>query len=291
MKYFSVITSMNQSYYHRVGKKMITSFIKNWPEDVNLYIYTEEKLDIEGASNNNRIKIINILEKEPDLEAFITRAKKRNDYFDLVNTVKKGAVRFSYKSFAIIHGTSNPNSKFTIWMDADMITHSKVDIKYIESICNEDSYRTYMGRKDTFTEVGFQIFNTNHPQHILFINTIKNLYISDAIYNIDEWHDGWLFDFVRKIIPTTDIDLTPDGKGYQNVITQTQLFKYFDHLKGETRKKVGSSLQEDLLHIKGGDDYVKSIASQKNKSTSIKNMIIIKSYLKTLFSKVLRKIR
>jgi len=45
----SVVTTFNQSGYEKYGRNMINSFIKNWPEEVTLYAYSENCQVVEQA--------------------------------------------------------------------------------------------------------------------------------------------------------------------------------------------------------------------------------------------------
>ena len=87
MTRFAVITSLNNAYYHMVGHRMIESFLKYWPEEIDLYIYSEEKLSFE--IKNDRIKTINILEAQEQLVKFISRSEKRQDAEELKKSLKK----------------------------------------------------------------------------------------------------------------------------------------------------------------------------------------------------------
>ena len=116
MSKFSVITSLNQKYYDEVGYKMVESFLEFWPSDINLRIYSEEKIVLQFQSE--RVQVIDLLEAQPSLNAFIQRAKKRSDAKLLKSSLKKGAIRFSYKSFAIIDGALNNSGNFLIWHDS-----------------------------------------------------------------------------------------------------------------------------------------------------------------------------
>ena len=113
-------------------------------------------------------------------------------------------IRFSYKSFAIIDGGLNLSGDFIIWHDADMVTHKKVDVDFLESLISEDKYSVYLGRKNTYTETGFLIFNTKLPINKTFMESWREIYEKDKIYELEEWHDCKCYDKLRIENTTTD---------------------------------------------------------------------------------------
>lgn len=283
MPSYSVITSLNQKYYDDVGFRMIESFLKFWPENINLYIYSEEKIDIEIQSE--RIKIVNLFEVQPSLKSFIDRANKRPDAKLLKSSLKKGAVRFSYKSFAIIDGGLNLSEDYIIWHDADMVTHKQVSASFLESLVNEDKYSVYLGRKNTYTETGFLIFNTKLPVNKVFMNSWRDIYEKDEIYNLDEWHDCKCFDKLRSQLNTSDYNLSPWGKDYDHVFINSILGEYFDHLKGE-RKSEGSSNATDIFNARP-EKYWQKIQDSLITIVCVSDESYLK-YLKTLIVSSLR---
>ena len=39
---FAVVTTFNESGYNKYGRKMIETYVKNWPKEVTLYLYPEK---------------------------------------------------------------------------------------------------------------------------------------------------------------------------------------------------------------------------------------------------------
>lgn len=242
---YSVITSMNKTYYDRIGSKMISSFLKFWPNNITLKILTEEPPFIEEL--NPRVSFINLYEVEPEMKKFHNLCSSRDDYYDLKTSLKKGAFRFSFKSFAIISGCQSSKTDYTIWLDADLITHSNVDKEFFQLFDNENIFSYFLGRANTYTETGFLVFKTSSEITQVFFDTWRSLYSSSLIFEQKEWHDCICYDFCRENVNSENKNLTPYGKDYDNVIVNSIIAKYFDHLKGDTRKKLGSSFSSDVL--------------------------------------------
>ena len=277
MQKFSVITSLNQKYYDDVGYKMVKSFLEFWPEDIDLYIYSEEKINL--GVKSERVKVIDLFEAQPTLKEFIARARKRPDAHLLQSSLKKGAIRFSYKSFAIVDGGLNLSADYIIWHDADMVTHKKVDAHFLDSLISENKYSVYLGRKNTYTETGFLIFNTTLPVNKIFMENWRNIYITDEIYKLDEWHDCKCYDKLRIDLKTSDHNLSPWGKDYDHVFINSVLGEYFDHLKGE-RKSEGASNATDIINARP-EKYWQKIQDSLITIVSVSDESYLK-YFKTL---------
>ena len=48
---FSVVTTFNADGYNRYGQRMIETFLQNWPQEVELIVYTEDCTVRESAPN------------------------------------------------------------------------------------------------------------------------------------------------------------------------------------------------------------------------------------------------
>ena len=48
---FSVVTTFHREGYEKYGRRMIETFIKNWPAEVKLYVYSENCEVTESAPN------------------------------------------------------------------------------------------------------------------------------------------------------------------------------------------------------------------------------------------------
>jgi hypothetical protein len=75
-------------------------------------------------------------------------------------------------------------------------------------------------------------------------------YYDDAengIFQLDEWHDSFVFDAVRKLHPLVELDWSKGlitGEGHP--LINSAWGAYLDHLKGK-RKEYGKSLTTDLV--------------------------------------------
>lgn len=152
---FECVTSMNNSYYNKVGHKMISSYLQKWPKDINLRIYHEDSI-INGTGNN--ITFYNLFKTEPECQSFVERHKNRSDQKNPLE-LHFGAVRFAYKTFSILNAAETSNADYLIWIDADTYTHTNVTHQFLESLVSPKKYLTYLGRENNYSECGFVIYN------------------------------------------------------------------------------------------------------------------------------------
>jgi len=85
------------------------------------------------------------------------------------------------------------------------------------------------------------------------METWRHLYESDELFKLEQWHDSFVFDKIRKVYEKTNlienINLSPWGKDYDHVFINSILGDYMDHLKGP-RKNYGKSYSSDLFNVK-----------------------------------------
>lgn len=244
---FEVVTSMSRPYYDKIGKVMLDSYVNMWPEDVKLRIYTEDGLVL---PHHPKYTVYDLYRHEPALEEFVDRNKDRPDQQN-PKELHLGAVRFSYKTFSIINACTNANTDYIIWLDADTFTHTKITQEFLESLTKPNTYASYLGRENNYSECGFVVYNIKHGFNTFFMNKWKELYITDSVFNLPQWHDSYVFDVLRKHFEKegmmTNNNLTPWGKDYDHVFINSVLGEYMDHMKGD-RKDTGKSKKSDLFN-------------------------------------------
>ena len=135
------------------------------------------------------------------------------------------AKRFCHKVFAQLDALAD-NDK-VIWLDSDVLTERLVPMSVVDFLVDEDI--TYLGR-DTYTETGFIGFNQNHDLKA-FKDRYRSYYTEGKIYELPFWTDCHAFDASRE----GGHNLTPDGKGVDDVFSQSILGNYCSHLKGNRK--------------------------------------------------------
>src|SRR5262249_49921945 len=139
------------------------------------------------------------------------------------------------------------------WLDADTVTFERIPHAFLEGLLPEDTYLCHLGRPH-FTETGFVGYNLRHPQNDAFMARYQELYDRDLLFAEEEWHDGFLFDVVRREFEQRGLircrNLTPVNVTAEHPFISSELGNYMGHLKGK-RKKLGRSPAEQLEVAKG----------------------------------------
>lgn len=220
---------------------MIESFQKNF--DIPLIVYWE------GDDPPSGVQCIDLLQ-----ETNLTKFKKRNKGNPQIDGFFKGAIKFAPKSYSVIHRLENTDSDYTIWLDADVFVHSKIDQSFYDRVIDPEKMATVLGRKHRYLESGFVVYNHSHPRLEEFTKTYKACYEEDKIFDIPEWHDAFVVDWIIKKMDAPILNLTPYGENYQHVFVDSFLGDYMDHMKGD-RKKQGGSRSRDMKTRKSKSDY------------------------------------
>lgn len=261
---YTIITTFNQSGLERYGQTMIDSFDQHWPRSVSLVVYAE---DCQPKIPSSRVSVKDLLAASPDLVAFKQRhannpvangrvAKDTNVPF-ADNAFKWDAVRFSHKVFAVLHACATAQTDWVIWLDADTKTFTPVPDSFLSSVCNTHSLACYLGRREKYhSECGWVAYNLRHPDCAAFMKQWQDLYITDQLFDLREYHDSFVFDEIRKQFQLRGVqfyNLSPTlpGKGPGHPFIASALGQYMDHMKGSKRKALGHSLPDDYQRNQG----------------------------------------
>jgi len=265
MKY-SVVTTFNETGYKQYGQRMVQTFLDHWPESVDLHVYTEQCAVDEFATN---LFVHDLEQASPELVAFkkqwqavpkangdVSGDPVRNRRKDAGKGFKWDAVRFSHKVYAVFHAAKNCNADWLIWMDADMVCHGSINIHNLNRFCPTDKDLCYLGRKKKFSECGLYAMNLRSVATANFLEKFQWMYdyAELGIFTLDEWHDSFVFDAVRKNVVLNELDWSAElivGEGHP--LINCEWGTYLDHLKGQ-RKSIGHSKLKDLL-VDRKEDY------------------------------------
>lgn len=281
-----IITSYKPGTWEKYAHRSVKSVVENWP-DVAINVYHEGDCD-ESKMFHPRIKWIDLHKVQPELVAFKARHKddpvangelqeipngvKRPDAFNGTDKNKGtylfDAVRFSNKVFCVTHSIKTSIEKeydYVIWLDADTYTFRPMPREFLESLLPVNTMLTYLGRENPekndggkYPECGFVGYNLRHVDIQNFARDWENLYISDKVFSLLEWHDSYVLWHLskwyrqHKKIEVNDIGYWKGVKGH-HVFINSELGLYMDHFKGK-RKNIGSSAKNDLRGSRSSTD-------------------------------------
>lgn len=253
---FIVVTTFNHRGYQQYGQQMISTFMQNWPKDVELRVYAEGCTVAETGSN---LTVVDLEASVPELVAFKARWQGvpkangdvsndpiRSKRRDAGKGFKWDAVRFAHKVYAIFHAAKHADADWLIWMDADMVCHSPISIDVLDSMCNSQHDLCFLGRTGKYSECGLYAVNLKTTMGQLFLTRFQEYYDHDVIFDLDEWHDSFVFDAVRQTMQCRELDWSQGiVKGEGHPLINSMWGAYLDHLKGD-RKSLGHSKLKDL---------------------------------------------
>jgi len=244
----TIVTSFNEKGFNQYGKNFIASFIKYWPLDISLLVYAE---GVHPAIKTENITVKSLLDESPRCNDFLIRHKgnKASQGAAVLNTQRKwknkeilknynfryDAYKFCRKPFAIQSAMDYSTGKL-FWIDADVITTKPIKDGLLDILLPDDKDFCYLGRESAHSECGFMGFNLENNSSRQLINQVADIYDTDEVFDIYEWHDSYIYDHVRlkmgKDITTKDISIEP-RRGH--VFDKSILGEYMMHLKGDLK--------------------------------------------------------
>ena len=254
MKY-TVCTTFNADGYEKYGRRMIQTFLQNWPIDLVVYA---EGCNVNETGFNLEVRDIAIVNKlsafkqqwqgvpraNGDVSADPVKAQRK----DAGKGFKWDAVRFAHKVYSIFHCAKNTQTDWLIWMDADTVCHSPITQEDLSRLCPSNIDLCFLGRRHKYTECGLYAMNLQSQHTRDFLERFQQYYdnADQGIFTLEEWHDSFVFDAVRKQFPLAELDWSSHlitGEGHP--LINCEWGAYLDHLKG-ARKGMGRSKQIDL---------------------------------------------
>lgn len=245
-----VVTTFGPDDWNKHASRMVSSFLKNWPEEVNLNLYYDAPANFPKSP-----RLRTFPHNHPDLYAFKTnhRSRKWRGWAEAGYNYRYDVVKFCHKPFAIWDFMCNTAygsaADWVMWLDADTFTHTKVTQEALQRMIPDGDFH-YLGRTWKYSECGWMMFHPVRARPL--ITGVVDLYRSGRFRNEREWHDSWLFDVVRARLEkegtlkavSLSKHLTRE-KGGGHPLINTFLGDYFDHLKGP-RKATGQPRPGDL---------------------------------------------
>jgi len=148
-------------------------------------------------------------------------------------------VRFSWKVQAQIHAIRNSSADYVIWLDADVVqTQAWTPEAWQAVMPSADHVATFLNRLPfMYAETGWIAYNTQHAGTRPFINALEEIYLSQRIFDIEQWHDAFVWDHVRQAThtPMQNILRTPRT---DDPFGHSDLAGHFRHHKGPRKATI-----------------------------------------------------
>ena len=248
MSKIAVITTFPNSMWNVYARKMIKSHVQYWPKDIPLMIQLDDDLLYDEMN-----KMI-----PPEYGIFVGQTQdhldfiKRNKDKDHETDYRKQAVRFCHKVFAI-HKTldaiqqakaagATDIPRYLIWLDADVITTKPVTLKDLKKcLPKKKAAVAYLGRSDwDHSECGWLAFDLENSGDLV-IESVVAKYTNGSIFNMEQWHDSWVWDKVREELTEGNqsgrwTNLTANKPGTE-IWAQSPMASWSVHYKGPIAKQ------------------------------------------------------
>ena len=273
MTTISFVSTFHKPVLDLYGQRFVDSFSKNIDKDIKLYLYAEDCVPV---TSDSRIEILDHHATLSKLVEFKNkwkdvpkangvcppeiRARRPRDWH---KEFKWNAVRFANKVYAVFDAAKRCDTDWIVWLDADTYVHSPANYDQLRKFTPDRAWMSYLGRGKKWPECGFYGINLKTKPAQKFLKRFEQVYedAENGIFKMEEWHDSFVFEEVRKEIqdqysvPFYNIsgDLV-NGEGHPFI--NSDLGKYFDHLKGD-RKETGKSAKPRDLIVKRNEGYWK----------------------------------
>lgn len=243
-----IASGFSPAGFEEYGRAMLRGFAAHWPADCRLTLYTEQDVELPAASRP-AIRQRNLWRDVPRAASF----RDRHHANPLAKGYgRDGAQEYNWRQDAmkwfrqvmIAHDAAArccpafPDSEqLFVWLDGDVMTHRDVPAGLVAELLGGADV-AYLGRAPKHSEIGFLAFRL--PAALPLLRLWCDLYASDRIFQLREWHSAFAFDHAREAVRplVRSRDLTPGGRGH--VWHSSPLARYTDHLKG-ARKAAGRS--------------------------------------------------
>lgn len=283
----AVVTTFPDFAFEIYAKRMIESFVANWPADVALLVQLDTDLLAEKVGKMLRPQDAVAVGWTKEHADFYERNKDKDSKDDY----KFQVTRFCHKIFAIHRAaeaikkqkeSGGQAPRYLIWMDADTVTNRPVTMDEIrECLPKEGDAVSFLGRKDWHhSECGWMVFDMDKEGGI-FIDVMQGLYVSDEVLKLKETHDSFVFDHVRNSKDAPKCTNLTEGKPGMDIWPESPMGKWSTHYKGPVAKKLTPPVAQPLPT---GPNFVintkNSIPHEKIREQIEENQKLIKNWVR-----------
>lgn len=245
---YTILTSFNETYWKEVARDNVHKMDEAWPSNEQILLY--HQLPQIDDSLSNRVKWIDLYQACPGLLDFSDKWKddlRANGKSGKKNAFRQNAIKFCHKTFAIWHAARQQKTGWLIWLDCDVILLKSIDDNFLKKSCPADKCISYLGRKGKYSECGFVAYNLDRPETQKFLKDWEDLYLSGKFIDLQETHDSWTFDHIRKSFndPNLFCDLNAASTTDKNPFTNSVIGTHMAHAKGSDKIKTSTKLRKN----------------------------------------------
>jgi hypothetical protein len=229
-----VITTFSVDGYELYGHRMIETWLKYWPSDTSLLVYTE---GYDLVEVDPRLSSIDINHACPDLEKFKTNSKqliKNPADKKFVNRVAK-TIKWCHKVFAMHHALNNVPCDYLVFLDGDTYSKNPIPNTIAEQLVESHLFAVHFEKLQhgLHFETGLISFNLKHLQMTVLKDELISDYINLKIYEHKKTWDGFWFAYLYKKNNFDVLDLS--GGRFTGVFTNKLIKNLLVHEAGNDK--------------------------------------------------------
>jgi hypothetical protein len=215
---------------------LIETWLRFWPKDYKLIIYTEGYDLIE---KDDRLTEIDINDACPDLVIFKEKSReiiKDSTDKKLINRISK-TIKWCHKVYAMQHALSNCQANNLIFLDGDTYTKKTVNSNLADQLVSNHLFAVHFEKlkHGLHFETGLISFNNKHAQMPLLKNEMLKDYDNLNIYKHEKTWDGYWFAYLYKKFNLDVLDLS--GGRMTGVFTNSLVNGTLVHEAGNDKYK------------------------------------------------------
>lgn len=222
-----VVSSCSKAGWDTYGARFLETFKQFWPRTVSLHLVSEDTLPIVNDGSLFLHDLRNSVAWRTFDQTYGQYAWARGDGSakrpdglaaarpgDRGHTFRYDAYKFSKKVFAIELIATHYNVGRLCWLDADVVTHAPVPESLLTSLLPNNYCLSCLSRVGYHSECGFVGYNLQHDNTRRFISAFSNLYVTGEVFKLAEWHDSWVFDWLRNKMMVPTFNIPHKSKGH-----------------------------------------------------------------------------
>ena len=237
-----VVSTCHREGWEKYGKRMVESFLVRWPDDISMVFFPE---GFDPDIDDPRFSVAQF----PDWLWFFRNRNKSaptaNGKFSRGYDYKFDAIRFAFKTAAVIESFYRCRADWLVWVDADIFFHSDVSHAFLESLFDPNADIAWLYRSTMYPECGFYFINVASAKSRQIIDRWRYLLESDEIFLLKEWHDSFVLEHVVHELRGKTESLSGKFAHHSHPAINGPLGAVLDHMKGP-RKFEGKSRPGDL---------------------------------------------
>lgn len=233
----TVVTTLHKDGYDLYGSKNLETWTKFFPINWNIIYYSENHTPI----LDNRIKIVDFDQSCPEWNHFYSAVKQKSSGITDVKRINwfKKALRWSFKMFTLLHAIRTTETRYLIWLDADVVATHIPNAEWVEQCLDKKCLAGQLEfiKAGGHVETGILIIDCHHPDIDKLYNWIKLGYVDQKILEEEKAWDGiWIAKLVQSgEISWNNISMVITGN-VAKAFSDNKL-KWLKHIVGKSKFK------------------------------------------------------